>query len=74
MMSVRVAPGAVFQAGSPTPLFRTEILGAPFQNGLIRNEYAVTRDGQRFLINQPVDGSAVYAIRVLLNWRSLLTQ
>ena len=74
MMSVSVAKGSVFQASSPTPLFRTDILGAPFQNGFVRNEYAVTRDGQRFLINQPVDGSAVYAIRVLLNWRSLLTR
>lgn len=68
-VSVRVGS---FEAGRPTPLFRTTVLGAPFQNGFVRNEYSVTRDGQRFLINEPIGGSAAYAIRVLVNWRSLL--
>ena len=37
------------------------MLGAPYQNGFVRNEYAVTADGQRFLINEPVEGTAAYA-------------
>lgn len=73
MMSVTVAANADgFEAGRPTPLFRTTVLGAPFQNGVVRNEYAVTRDGQRFLINEPIDGAAAHAIRVLVNWPYLL--
>jgi Tol biopolymer transport system component len=71
-VSVTVTDGA-FEAGRPTPLFRTTVLGAPYQNGFVRNEYAVTRDGQRFLINEPIGGSAAYAIRVLVNWRSLMS-
>jgi Tol biopolymer transport system component len=61
-----------FDSGRAIPLFRANILGAPYQNGIVRNEYAVTPDGQRFLLNEPVEGSAAYAIRVLVNWRSLL--
>jgi Tol biopolymer transport system component/predicted Ser/Thr protein kinase len=73
MMSVAVSSvGLSFDAGRPSPLFRTTVLGAPFQNGVVRNEYAVTRDGQRFLVNEPIEGAAAYAIRVLLNWPSLL--
>jgi len=73
MMSVAVtAHGTNFDAGRPTPLFRASVLGAPFQNGFVRNEYAVTRDGQRFLLNEPTGGTAAYAIRVLVNWQNLL--
>jgi Tol biopolymer transport system component len=72
MMAVAVSDNPLFSIGQPTPLFRTEILGAPFQNGFVRNEYAVTSDGQRFLINQPAGGPAAYAIRIVLNWQELL--
>ena len=73
MMSVELsATGGTLQAGAPRPLFKTEILGVPYQNGLVRNEYSVTPDGSRFLINQPTSGSAAYAIRVLVNWPALL--
>lgn len=74
-MSVDIRPGPSFEAGTPRPLFRTVLMGAylgsPFPNGRVRNEYAVTPDGQRFLINQPVDGLAAYAVRVLANWQEL---
>ena len=46
------------------------MLGA-FQDGFVRNEYAVSRDGQQFLMNEPVQGAAAYVIGVV-NWRSLL--
>ncbi|MSO30685.1 MAG: serine/threonine-protein kinase [Acidobacteria bacterium] len=73
MMSVTIGDDAgTLTASRPTPLFRTTVLGAPFQNGVVRNEYAVTRDGQRFLVNEPIEGAAAYAIRVVVNWRSLL--
>jgi dipeptidyl aminopeptidase/acylaminoacyl peptidase len=78
LMAVPVTTGAAFDAGDPRPLFRTALvgayLGAPYPSARVRNEYAVSRDGQRFLINQPVDGSAAYAVRVLVNWRELLAR
>jgi Tol biopolymer transport system component len=74
MMSVAVnSTSTGFEASRPLPLFRTTVLGAPFQNGVVRNEYAVSRDGQRFLINEPIDGAAAYGIRVLANWGALLS-
>ena len=76
MMAVDVDSGSTFSAGQPHPLFRTNLMGAylgsPFPNGRVRNEYAVTPDGQRFLINQPVGGISAYAIRIVTDWQSLL--
>src|SRR5207247_1458230 len=47
MMAVEVKTGVTFQAGSPQPLFETHI-DTP------QTRYAVTRDGQRFLLPAPV--------------------
>ena len=76
LMAVDVESGATFAAGQPHPLFRTNLMGAylgsPFPNGRVRNEYAVTPDGQRFLIDQPVGGTSAYAIRIVTDWQALL--
>jgi Tol biopolymer transport system component len=76
MMSVDIQAGPVFKASEARPLFRTSVVGAylgsPFPNGRIRNEYAVTADGQRFLINQPPGGASAYGVRLVLNWTALL--
>jgi Tol biopolymer transport system component/predicted Ser/Thr protein kinase len=78
MMSVDIQPGAAFAASEARPLFRTNIVGAylgsPFPNGRVRNEYAVTRDGQRFLIDQPLGGTSAYGVRLVINWAALLAQ
>ena len=63
MMAVPVESGAdFFRPGTPHALFQTSP-GA---------QYDVARDGQRFLISQPVEGSADAAITVILNWPKLL--
>ena len=49
-------PRELFNAGVASPVI---------------DEYAVTRDGQRFLVIKPVEGSA-RSIKVILNWPSLL--
>ena len=82
MMAVDVqAPGLGAQAseltvGVPRPLFRTNLMGAylgsPFLNTRVRNEYEVSADGQRFLLNEPVEGPSAYAVRILVNWIALL--
>ena len=55
------------------PTTKVNKLKSEWQQQLSPDEYAVTRDGQRFLINQPAGGPAAYAIWVVLNWRDLLT-
>ena len=61
--------GARFEAGTPVPLFQTRIAG-PLGTGH-RFPYAVSRDGQRFLMYVE-DADATPAVTVILNWPSLL--
>ncbi len=56
-----------FQAGPPKPLFQ-----AQFVNGAWRNHYAVSPDGQRFLILAPTGESKPAPITVVVNWPALL--
>jgi Tol biopolymer transport system component len=58
-----------FDASKPAGLFTANV----DQNKSVRNQYAVSRDGQRFLVLSVVDrnGSPIVAI---LNWRGLLRQ
>jgi hypothetical protein len=53
-------------AGTPTPLFTTRVGGAvsaPF-----KQQYDVSPDGQRFLMNTVTDEAAA-PITVILNWK-----
>ena len=59
--ATRVVPGP------PEPLFIANV----DQNKTIRNQYAVTRDGQRFLLLSLIDRDASPFVTVL-NWRSLV--
>lgn len=73
LMAVAVTDeGGVFSADVPRPLFRTGLVGAylgsPFPNSRVRNEYQVTADGQRFLINEPIEGRSAYGVHMLVNW------
>ena len=67
-VAVKIAGGRL-EAGAPVPLFQTRIAG-PLGTGH-RFPYAVSRDGQRFLMYVE-DTSATPAITVVLNWPSLL--
>jgi len=77
VMSVEVnGLGSSFVAGTPEELFEPGSYGGPVP-GHQGNyfEYAVSSDGQRFLMPQPVSGargSAPPTINVILNWTSLL--
>ena len=51
--------------GPALPLFRTEVENS-IQN---RQQYVVSADGRRFLINAPTDASDPPAITVILNWK-----
>jgi Tol biopolymer transport system component len=72
LMSVPVITGSAFRAGTPTALFSTDLdpTGLPISG---RNQYLVTADGQRFLINQPRrDAGASSPVALLVNWTAAL--
>lgn len=64
LMAVDVMPGATFEASVPKALFDTRILSLTE----FRNHYAVTADGQRFLINSRIEETNVTPISVVVNW------
>jgi hypothetical protein len=59
--------GASFEAGIPKPLFDAATVTNTTIGG--STSFAVTRDGQRFLVLSPVDKEVSPPIEVLVNWR-----
>ena len=68
LMAVSVRGDASLEAGQPTVLFQTRI----FESGAFvysdKQQYDVTPDGQRFLINAPLEGSTSPPLTVVMNW------
>jgi Tol biopolymer transport system component len=65
---IRVAPdGRAIEAGPPTMLFRTR-LGRGVQTSN-RQQYMVSSDGKRFLMNAIVEEAMRSPLNVVLNWR-----
>ena len=67
MMSVTVKAGATFEAGTPESLFQTRIFGLG-PNQYFSQQYDVTPDGQRFLLNVDVADANVTPLTVVLDW------
>jgi Tol biopolymer transport system component len=70
MMAAPVKTGATLEAGLPAALFETRAISSSGLGVLGRNQYVVTADGQRFLINQPTTASP--PITVVTNWMASL--
>lgn len=66
LMSAAVIPGHEFSAGTPHPLFNTELRLTPLR--VYVNQYAVSRDGRRFLLNRPVPEASRTAITAVVPW------
>jgi Tol biopolymer transport system component/tRNA A-37 threonylcarbamoyl transferase component Bud32 len=66
-VAVNTAAGQ-FQAGPPKLLFQAHLI----PQGILRNTYAVSPDGQRFLLLEPATGGKSSPINVVLNWPVLL--
>jgi DNA-binding winged helix-turn-helix (wHTH) protein/Tol biopolymer transport system component len=67
-----VTPERVLNIGPPTVLFPTD-MDPTGRLGIVgRNQYVVSRDGQRFLINQTRPGAAPAPINVVVNWPAAL--
>ena len=72
-MAVPISGTTTLDPGTPLPLFPARILGGPVPVTGFRAQYDVTANGQRFLLNVPVDEDASFpAITVVLNWATSL--
>jgi serine/threonine protein kinase len=67
MMAVEVKIGKTFESGIPHPLFDVSSL-----KDLLGNSYAVTADGQRFLMRTSVEADQSTPMTIVLNWTSSL--
>jgi hypothetical protein len=65
LTAVPVAGETALDVGTGVSLFRASLL--PAGPG-IRQQYDVTRDGQRFLLNLVTDDTPTATITVVLNW------
>lgn len=65
MMAVDVKTQPVFQAGTPQPLFATEMVDTGIRTGPM--SWDLSPDGDRFLII--TDGSTDASLMVALNWQ-----
>jgi hypothetical protein len=67
LMAVAVTPGPTFEFGAPQRLFETGLLFLP-QYKIWMDQYAVSRDGHRFLLNRRVPEAAAGAITTVIPW------
>jgi serine/threonine protein kinase/Tol biopolymer transport system component len=58
--------GGAAEAGAPVPLFTTHVGGAV--QSFSRQQYAVSPDGQRFLMNTVPQGAPAPPITIIVNW------
>ncbi len=65
LMAVSVKLEGTVEIGAAASLFQTEV------SGLV-NRYDVTADGQRFLVNSPVQSGKLAPFNVIVNWTSTL--
>jgi hypothetical protein len=71
MMSVDIPQGDPFASAvaAPTPLFQVRV---PLTGNIYRTNYAVSKDGQRFLVNVAVDEGLSAPLTFVFNWTALL--
>ena len=70
-MAVPIDATGQFDAGEPQALFLTSA-PRPRNFRVYGQVYAVTRDGQRFLVNARPQQSSVAPLTVVLNWTATI--
>jgi len=66
---VKLSPdGQSMETGTPAALFPVRIAGGPV-SGVNKQQYAVSSDGMRFLVNLAVDEGAASPITLIYNWK-----
>jgi hypothetical protein len=66
-MAVDLNVGSTIEAGTPKALFQARLAVSG-----VTDQYAVTGDGKRFLLAEPIESQTVPPITVITNWTSLL--
>jgi eukaryotic-like serine/threonine-protein kinase len=66
IMAVSVKKGDTFQATIPTPLFKIESVKGTYS--VMRGEYDMTADGQRFLVSSGVADARGLPLTIVVNW------
>jgi eukaryotic-like serine/threonine-protein kinase len=73
LIAVNVKTGASFEASGSKELFEMQIPGLITRSAVsFSNDYAVSPDGQKFLVITPVEDTGSLPITVILHWPSLL--
>src|SRR2546426_6147399 len=66
---VKLSPdGQSLETGTPAALFPVRIAGGPIP-GPYKQQYALSSDGQRFLVNLVAEEGAVSPITLIYNWK-----
>jgi len=60
--------GQAIEIGAPVPLFTTRVVGGPVN--VQKQQYVVSPDGQRFLVNTLLEEAGTSHITVILNLKS----
>ena len=71
LMAVPIQAGSSLQPGTPQRLFEAAV-SSNISSSYTRNQYVVTGDGERFLINQPVGRTSFSAVTVVVDWTAAL--
>ena len=67
---VKLSPdGQSLETGTPAVLFRLRIAGGPLPSANKKQQYAVSSDGQRFLVNLEAGEGAASPITLIYNWK-----
>ena len=67
-MAVPVKGTTALDVGAAVPLFEAHVLNGPSLAVGFRQQFDVAPDGQRFLLNVPLEDTAAPAITVVVNW------
>jgi hypothetical protein len=73
IIAVPITTGPSVSIGTGVPLFKANLLGGPVSSIPWRTQYAATSDGERFLLNEPIEDAYAHApITVISNWKAML--
>jgi dipeptidyl aminopeptidase/acylaminoacyl peptidase len=68
--SVKLSPGGALETATPAALFPVRIAGGPLGPAVNSNQqYAVSSDGERFLVNLAADEGTTSPITLIYNWK-----
>jgi eukaryotic-like serine/threonine-protein kinase len=73
VMAAAINSGSRPSAGSSQPLFEAAV-SSLINPSYTRNQYVVSGDGQRFLVNEPLGRASLSSVVVVINWPAVFDQ